>query len=428
MYHGLRTRTGALGRIDAAPLARHDGAMSDSRAGSYRVRIAGQEIVLPDLDAVRRLSEGGQLGGAVEVRAPGSDKWAPLSSVLSAPPAKQDPWDVWEQADEVDSKEIWKEFSTGAHAAAPPRVDEAEELPPSAMAPVEDERARSPRMVIDGGKRGVTGKVIAFPARGAPREPPKVQGSHALQPDDLLEISEPFEPVEPVPLRPPPRVIKVPTIKPPPEPVAGTRWGRLFALAAVGALVLVGLRWWVVGQATERFPPPDPAPVAPAEAPVAEDLNDYSPDPIRLPTAGPNDPYAELEATLRGRLPQDIRDVSDGVTLEDALTVELHAMHLNVSRVSAPVTGWVGRNADRKPKVLDLRVYLRSDPDRFDSDLGAVGLVVGKYVQRYGYDLTRFDVIFDGLSNSEASITVDPESARALYLGRKDLLQFLKAR
>lgn len=405
--------------------------MSDSRAGSYRVRIAGQEIVLPDLDAVRRLSESGQLGGAVEVRAPGSDQWAPLATVLSAPAPRADPWDVWDQADEVDSKEIWKEFS-GVHAAPPSRPEEAEELPTSALAPVEEDRKRAPRMVIDGGKRAAPGKVIAFPARATPREQPKVEGSQALAPDDTLEVPELFDRFEPVPLRPPPRPIKVPTLKPPADPPPGTRWGRLALLAALGALVLVGLRWWVVGQATERFPPPRaaPAPAPATSGPTAPsvDATEYVADPITLPTAGPNDPYAELEATLRARLPQDIREVTDGVTLEDALTVELHAMRLNVTGVATPVTGWVGRPSERRPKVLELSVHLRSDPDRFDSDLGAVGLVVGKYVQRYGYELSRFEVVFEGLSAGEASIKVDPEAARNLYLGRKDLLQFLKAR
>lgn len=396
--------------------------MSDSRAGSYRVRIAGQEIVLPDLDAVRRLSEGGQLGSAAEVRAPGSEQWVPLASVLNAP--KQNPWDVWEQADEVDPKEIWKEYSTGSHPAVPHRPDEAEDLPSSALAPVEDDKNRGPRMVINGGKRPASGKVINFPTRASA---PKVEGSQALAPEPLDSI-ESLEPLEPVPLRPPPRPIKVPTLKAPEEPPPATRWPLLIGVTLMGVLALVGIRWWVVGQATERFPTLEAAPVAsePAAAPSTTPP-EATPPTATTPSTGPA-PYGELEATLRERLPQDIRDVTDGVTLEDALTVELHAMRTNVMRVEAPVSGWVGRGADRKPKVIELGVYLRSDADRFDQDLAAVGLVVGKYVLRYGYEVQRLEVVFEGLSQGESRIKVNPESARLFYLGRKDLLQFLQTR
>lgn len=408
--------------------------MADGRS-SYRVRIAGQEILFPDLETVQRLVGEGQIGASAEVRAPGSDRWVPLAELLAGKPARRDPWAVWEDAEHVDPADIWKEFSgprgaaSGPSAPRPP-AEEPVELPPAALTPVEEERPRpepvgasapsGPRMVIDAARRP-SGKVIAFPARAtAPR--PETAGANALAPV--------VEPVEPVPLRPPPRPPRpVPVLEPAPSPAApAVRWVRVGALLLVGVLLLLLLRWYVVGQANERFQPvAGPAPVLPAPAAPPEPAP--PPVPAEAPAAAPaaDEPYAELERQLRGLMLSDVRDASGEEAIEDALHVELDAVRVNVLRVDATVVGWAGRKRDQ-PKVLELRVDLQSDAGRLDTDLGAVGLVVGKYVQRYGFEMPRFEVVFEGIGEAPLKLALDPEASRLLYIGRKTMLDYLSTR
>lgn len=394
--------------------------MPEGRSAPYRVRIAGQEILFPDLDAIRRLFEDGQIGASAEVRPPGSDAWIPVAQALAAPRARRDPWAAWEEAEEVDPADIWKQFASPKSEAPP--APPPDELPPAALSPLPDESpagGRSgPRFVIDASKRN-TGKVLAFPGRGQPRSRPEVAGPHALAP------VEQGAPAEPVPLRPRPSPTPAPlpasVIAPTPAPSGPrVRWGRLLALTLLGAAALLFLRWYVVGQATEAMLPPAPAavpaPVAPAPAPA--------PEPT--PAAGqPAEPYSEIEADLRALLLADVREVSSEESLEDALFIELVAVRLDVARVDVAVRGWTGRKRD-VPKVLDLRVDLRSEPGHIDWDLGGVGLVVGKYVQRFGYEIPRFEVVFEGIAETPRRLSADPESARQLYLGRKTLLQYLR--
>ena len=396
--------------------------MPQGRSGSYRVRIAGQEIVVADLDAVRRLAESGQIGAAAEVRAPGSDTWAPLSEVLQ--PRPRDPWSAWEDAEEVDPQQIWQQYSG---AAPPPLSPEPtpEELPVGALS-VEDERRtdpgkdrKGPKFVVEGGRKPA-GKVIAFPSRPGlppPSAQPVTDGNHAL--------------AEPVPFRPPQREIPLPPMRtapapvaatPPPAATAGFRWGPLLVLLGVGVGALALVRWYVLSQASVRPPPQAPVAEAPVAAP-AEPAVEVSGPP--RPRGAPDSPYPAMEAELRELLPHDIREVVAEGNLEDALLIELHALGVRVTRVEAPVLRWGGRKQDI-PELASVRVYVASDLERLDRDLGAVGLAVGKYIHRYGFEVQSFEVIFEGIAEMPLQRTVDPGVAREFYQGRRSLQEYLK--
>lgn len=404
--------------------------MSEGRSGQVRVRIAGQELQLPDLDAVRRLVEEGQIGSSAEVRLPGAEGWMPLAQALAAPPRRKDLWSVWEEAETAEPMELPR----APVRVEPPRkpADELQDLPLGALTPVEEERREGeragPKFVIDASKRSA-GKVIAFPVGRTQAQRPVTQPDH--------ETTGPLAlaPSEPVPLRPPPpppRAIQVVEAPPRAEPPP-VRWGRVGALLALGVAALLLARWYVVGQATEGFPPTPSAPPVAAELPQTASPPPTPEAPPSAPPASPADavaggePYADLEQELRALLLPDVREATSEEAIEDAFLIELHAVRLNIVRVDASVSGWAGRKRDQ-PKVLTLRIDLRSEPSQIDWDLGAVGLVVGKYVQRFGYELTRLEVVFEGVAETPQKMPLDPEASRQLYLERLSLLEYLQAR
>jgi hypothetical protein len=102
-------------------------------------------------------------------------------------------------------------------------------------------------------------------------------------------------------------------------------------------------------------------------------------------------------------------------------------VRLNVIRVDATVLGWTGKKRD-VPHIVELRIDLRSEVGQIDYDLGGVGLVVGKYVQRFGYELPRLEVVFEGIAPTPQRMNLDPEASRQLYLGHRSLLEYLRTR
>ena len=98
-------------------------------------------------------------------------------------------------------------------------------------------------------------------------------------------------------------------------------------------------------------------------------------------------------------------------TLPDAQTV-IGVQHYTDRLFSFKVT---------RPKTLRFR------SGELDRELSAVGLVVGKYIQRYSLDVGHFEVVIEQPGGMLLGYVMDPEAARKLYIQRIDLVTFLES-
>ena len=136
---------------------------------------------------------------------------------------------------------------------------------------------------------------------------------------------------------------------------------------------------------------------------------------------------ARLDAELRERIPPSPLDLRGGPDdLESALLIELSNMKLGPVKVSAPVVSWTGARND-VVEVADVEVRLTSSGS-IERELAAVGLVLGKYLQHYGFEVRTFSVIVIGQDGISRKRQMEPVSARHLWSGRKDLYEFLTGR
>ena len=386
----------------------------------FRVRLAGSEIPVATAADLEQLARTGQIGPATEVWLPKRGTWVVAQRITQlAAHFERDPWAAWEAMEEAEDLEeasgpfvapeiaplpsgrgspppFHSPASSAGRTAPPPaprtferrrRDTEVEELPASAVSPVEPEGAPEQE------QRG--GKVIAFPLPLRSR----TEGVHALATEAQVQ-----------PLRVPPR-------RPPPPPAAVPtfRWW-LPVGALLAALLLVGLaRLWVGSYAAADFQPTvNTAPLPPGSVEVAQPS-----DPPARTT-----PYAQIEEDLRTQMRGDIREVLDPGGLEDALLIELRSVRVDVASVEARITAWTGRKGD-VPKTAELRVRVRSRGE-LDRELAGTGLIVGKYVQHYGLDVPLFEVWLDGAGGAGRLTRMDPEMARLFYLKRLDLGEYLE--
>jgi hypothetical protein len=109
--------------------------------------------------------------------------------------------------------------------------------------------------------------------------------------------------------------------------------------------------------------------------------------------------------------------------LSSALLIELSNMRLGPIKVSAPVISWTGAHND-VVEVADIEVRLTTTGN-IEEELAAVGLVVGKYLQHYGFQVRKFSVIVAGSDGVSRERIIDPDAARNLWTGRKNLYEFL---
>jgi len=142
----------------------------------------------------------------------------------------------------------------------------------------------------------------------------------------------------------------------------------------------------------------------------------------------PETPYALRAAShdLRGRLSPGVIDMKGRVDdLSTALLVELSRMDLGPVKVQAPVLAWGGARNDM-PEAVDIHVLLQSR-DELEWEIGAVGLVIGKYVQSYDLEVERLQLSLQAEDGTLKRIQIDPDLTRQFYRNRVDLLGFLQA-
>jgi hypothetical protein len=144
------------------------------------------------------------------------------------------------------------------------------------------------------------------------------------------------------------------------------------------------------------------------------------------------EPEAETPNALRDAA-EALRDaMSPGVIdmmgrpddLSTALLVELSRMKLGPVKVQADVLAWGGAKNDM-PEAAEIHVLLQSKGE-LEWELGAVGLVVGKYAQFYGLEVSRLQVSLQSEDGTLKRLQIDPELAREFYRNRIDLFGYLR--
>ena len=193
----------------------------------------------------------------------------------------------------------------------------------------------------------------------------------------------------------------------------------------VGGLVLWGMTFFVTNTATwtsERLegPPPEQ---------VIADAADFEPDqPVQEVAA---DQPSEADALFQKKTDEMRARMSRGVVemkgrpddLTNALMIEMSRMRVGLLKVKAPVHAWGGRNNDL-PEAAEVHMVLKDQNDLI-TQLGAVVLVVGKYLQAYEMELTDFVVGLEDNSGIVQERKLSPKGVRAVFMNRKPMRELL---
>jgi hypothetical protein len=132
-----------------------------------------------------------------------------------------------------------------------------------------------------------------------------------------------------------------------------------------------------------------------------------------------------MEQALRDQLMEGILDIGGEEAFEVALLIELRRVRLDVAWARVKIESWAGRNKDIPEKVR-FQVRLRGRADDLDQDLGALGLVLGKYIQHYGLETIAIEVLLEDESGSVRQVRMQSSSARRFFTHRMSLEEFLE--
>lgn len=393
--------------------------MAPSVTGPLRLLVGDQELSVPDGAAVEALVRAGRVDAHTRVSLPGERRWRALGTVPAfAPLFSADPWAAWDAMDEDTAEKAREAFDPPEIAPAAlepldpptapsrPPAPAVEELPPAAIEEVVEllppPRPAPPRRVEAAPRPAAAGRVIAFP-QGRGDAP--VDGTAALDPFDAGPVVE----APPAPAR----ALRPPARSPvredaPPRPMV--RWWVLMAAVLCGGAVAAAVRV-VVGGTAHFVQPPAPEPVELA--------------PVGVESAPPvADPYRLLEDELRVQLRTEPLHIAGPGDFEDALTIELRRVHVDLTRVEAPIRVWGGKKQD-VPQVAEVVLAFTSRPGELDRELAGIALVVGRYVAQHGMEVPRFDVYVEGVSAEPRRIAMNAESAQRFFLQRITLTQLL---
>jgi hypothetical protein len=136
----------------------------------------------------------------------------------------------------------------------------------------------------------------------------------------------------------------------------------------------------------------------------------------------PLDPLEEVEAELRSASLGDLHEVRQPGDLGDGILIDLQKLRLDVTRVDAPVTKWVGRKKD-DPDEATVTVTFQSAGE-LDRELGAIGLVVGRYKLKYVIDFSSIEAIWER-DGEHKSRLLDQKLAEQFAQSRIHLPQLL---
>jgi len=133
-----------------------------------------------------------------------------------------------------------------------------------------------------------------------------------------------------------------------------------------------------------------------------------------------------MEQALREQLMEGILDIAGEEAFEVALLIELRRVRLDVAWARVKIETWAGRNKD-VPENVRFQVRIRGRADDLDRDLGALGLVLGKYIQHYGLEAQGIEVLLEDEAGSVRQVRMHPDSARRFFTHRMSLEEFLGA-
>jgi hypothetical protein len=375
-------------------------------ANVYTVRMEDGEIEVQSLEALVSLARQGQIGRATMVRTQDSD-WGEAELIPEvAAVLTRDPWAAW-QEQSGDGEDLLKKFERPdlpepprASAPQPPLV---EDLPASAVSPMDEEPllpgAVPPGMAppAEPSVRRPHGEVIEFPGgRG-----PSTVGSHAL--DTQAPRRAPRQEAEPA------KASKSGGI------FYHVNWLRMSLIGAIGVGGTLMWVWYIHTTSTAQFTHKPPKLQPPVVTTQVQPL---------LPSA-PVSPYAEIEESLRTQLMEPILDIAGEEQFEDALHIELRRVRLDVAWVRVKIESWAGRKKD-VPQDVRFQVRLRGKSEAIDRDLGALGLVLGKYVQHYGIEARDIHVLIEDQDAKVREVKMNPDVARRFFTNRMSLEEFLQ--
>lgn len=228
------------------------------------------------------------------------------------------------------------------------------------------------------------GKVIAFPGPKRTSVRPRssvARGSSAIRYETTpLLMHEGLEPLAPV-------------LEKTEEKLPGrfqTRHYWMIASVLLTCFLTMLMVVWVRGTASWTSDAPLGPMVAQPELPVLPEPVLQAVDPQTGP-AVPEPALSEVVAELRARIPLDARPLGlDPSAMEDVLFVELRRV-VALDRVQIKVLEF--DVADR-PSSLELKVVLQEEGAAdLSRSFAAIGLVVGKYVDREGLNLPTVKVL-----------------------------------
>jgi len=386
----------------------------------YRVKL-DDALVQCALEELLELASQGLIRADTLIIPPFSEAWQAastlieLSAHLKPADLPDDPWAAWDEMPEDDPSEdeTWEDSATELELTPirPPKRLEPAALTDASIVPLESprparepEQPTRPRRIQPTPPDDGRGKVIAFPRE---RSRPATDGAYALAQDAFPT----FTPPPPQPARSDALAVITYSVK----------WGRLIGLLGAG-LALLAVVWFYVHEAATATFPPHPASIAATRPPQAT-----GPGPVDGVAPAPAPPsarqsYAAMEADIRRRMSMDLEDISAQGDLEDAMYIELPRAGLRNIRADAEVLRWTGG----APDVARFSIRIRSETNQLDHDLGAVAIVIGKYIARYNLSVTSLDVILESDGRDPTRWTLNPESTRELWNQKIDLFEFLK--
>lgn len=377
------------------------------------IRSEDRVFTVKDISALVELVRTGRIGRAAQVRLPGSESYVRVDSLKEVSGVlERDPWSAWDaETDEsvLDAFVPKVVDPPPKEVAPPPSKDVVEELPASALSPmdalVEETPVEKPPVSSSEPEEHITPASRTHPPR-SPRRPPakviafpqpseaQIDGMHAL----AMELTPGQERA---------------TV----DSYSMVRWSRVIVLGVLGVAITFLWVWYVNTNATAQFT---------SRSAVVIDATPQLPPPLtEVEIVEEVSPYETLEDKLRNELMEGILDIPGETEFEDALLIELRRVRVDVRSVRVKIATWAGRKKDI-PDEVSFQVKVVARDGELDRDLGGLGLVLGKYIQHYGLQVTDLDIVLsadDGLRK----IRMNPETARRYFTHRVSLERFLSS-
>ena len=394
------------------------GIIKEMEASHYRVQLGNREVQC-DLEGLFVLVEAGRILADTPICSPTATSFQNASSLieLSGKLVSSDPWSAWDEMesapDDGEGEVSWEpeeeddDFDTDTQMMQAPILTAPKSLSaPLLMEPVLSEgdlTPLDPEETSGPESAEPPGKIIAFPAERTRRQA-VTEGGYALAPDPPIHRLRP-------PRSMPPLSLPIPQQKKIRHRNPYLSWTRLGLMIGVGVLILLVGRSYVLDTAGTVLPP-HPSTLS------------ENPDGTLIVAA--SDPYELMESQLRSQMSLDLMGVGTEGSFEEALLIELGRVKLDVASVRVSVTDWAGRKRDM-PQSAEFRVRLRSRPDELDRELAGVGLVIGKYIQRYSLSVSHFEVVSERGDGGVFRYMIDADVARRFYIQRVELMGFLES-